>query len=188
MVVKITQSNTELELKDFVKTYSTAYFLGNDKIDGIRYQQTWKLVEDEVLKDRDICDYENFKKWEESLIKGNNIRDAIRSIISCSDGKSNIDPVYAITILFFISNGKYPIYDRFVLTSLNAIKENRCPKHGDSKTYLNMRAEEIIDTYINCYIPEIDCLLKQLQEKPNNHLNYRELDRALWVYGHGVSK
>ena len=62
MVVKITQSNTELELKDFVKTYSTAYFLGNDKIDGIRYQQTWKLVEDEVLKDRDICDYENFKK------------------------------------------------------------------------------------------------------------------------------
>lgn len=51
-----------------------------------------------------------------------------------------------------------------------------------------MRAEEIIDTYINCYIPEIDCLLKQLQEKPNNHLNYRELDRALWVYGHGVSK
>ena len=241
MAIKIiTPVGDMIDLNEFAKKYSAAYIYGNEKIENIRYLQTWEPIEQEILDNHDIFQYELFKRmmaWKfgriaykrsfrekrpcyykdwinegnknprmrgniielakfhrellnnkpkiDSCIENDDIESAINAILACWVPGSYIGAVYAITILFFMSEGKYPIYDRFVLTSLKAIEEKRYPKVGESKQYHNMNKEEIIKTYINYYIPKIDVLLEKMNIKPKNHLEYRDLDRALWVYGHG---
>lgn len=94
---------------------------------------------------------------------------------------SGIGIVYEIAILFFASRGLYPIYDRFVYTALECLftKKQRTPRRGDSKDYLNI---DVLGKYEE-YIERMECLAKIVN--CTNYIEYRELDRALWVYGHG---
>jgi len=39
----------------------------------------------------------------------------------------NIGPVYALTLLFFLSHGQWPIYDKYAATGLAAITQGRTP-------------------------------------------------------------
>ncbi|SCW62250.1 hypothetical protein SAMN02910456_02222 [Ruminococcaceae bacterium YRB3002] len=99
-----------------------------------------------------------------------------------------IGPVYAIAILYFYSKGKYPIYDRFARVAINAINADpqRFPVKGESRQMTDYEIE------YPKYIQEIEVLQREYQElfqlpSQINYLEYRNLDRALWIYGHGFN-
>lgn len=89
---------------------------------------------------------------------------------------------YLITLLYFISGGKVPIYDRFAAMALEAITHDRKPGEWihinklpdkDSKK----RSGKVIDNYIEPY-------KMQLIDIFEDKWQCRDIDRALWVYGH----
>ena len=107
--------------------------------------------------------------------------------ILCSLCKVNqIGIVYAITLLYFLTNGQYPIYDRFVHIALIAIKQFR--SYGSIITEQDIRGEinldkskagkKDIEGIFRCYQ---ECFVKPLTEL---FACNRRTDRALWVYGH----
>ena len=51
---------------------------------------------------------------------GEPVSDIIKKIMDC---EKYIGPVYAITLLYFLSQGKYPIYDRFAHIAVKVISE-----------------------------------------------------------------
>ena len=62
-------------------------------------------------------------------------------------------------------------------------EDERFPKTGDSARLLNIDVIKIYDEYVE----QIECLMKKLGKENSNYIEYRDLDRALWVYGHGFS-
>lgn len=96
-----------------------------------------------------------------------------------------IGPVYAITILYFLSGKMYPIYDQYAHFALKAIGDNI----GFSNkliTNANLNEEVVL-----CDDPEV--LFSTYQENyvkclksvfGADRYNDRNVDRALWVYGH----
>ncbi len=95
-----------------------------------------------------------------------------------------LGPVYIFTLLYFLSKGKYPIYDRFAHVALNVIVSKAAPgtkiyardltKEFDS----SKRIENVFDQYINHYV----CKLKKVFNCA--YKVDRNIDRALWSYGH----
>ncbi len=98
--------------------------------------------------------------------------------------------VYLITLLSFISKGEKPIFDRFAMASLTALKLKKYKKEvyrlsvirGCSlpkKTEIN-RVKRILgeETEYGKY-----CSLLE-EFFPNGEWKERRVDRALWVYGH----
>ena len=95
--------------------------------------------------------------------------------------------VYLINLLFFLSHGKCPIYDRFAMASLRAYEEGLSPVEYKGKPPVkvpnlpdkNSKGFETIcenGAYAE-YIEKLDALGVDYKED-------RRLDRALWVYGH----
>ncbi len=91
--------------------------------------------------------------------------------------------VYLITLLYFISKGRYPIYDRFAKMALYAIRAGLEP--GAEVPYADLpgkesrkRFERVFDDHM---VPYIEDLRGVFGEKA---LQGRDVDRALWVYGH----
>ena len=89
----------------------------------------------------------------------------------------NVGAVYLITILFFLSNKEYPIYDYFAHKAVKALYLDKKPNEifvggAPDKTEL----DKVIAMY-----GEYVYLLNQVF---GYHNIERELDRSLWVYGH----
>ena len=85
--------------------------------------------------------------------------------------------VYMITLIYFLSKGKYPIYDRFAHKAAEALCYGEIPSDvnvecAPDKTSVN----KVIDMY-----NEYCGLLKKLF---GTYSITREQDQALWVYGH----
>lgn len=99
----------------------------------------------------------------------------------------NMGPVNIINALFFITKGKAPIYDRFVHRAAKALFMEISP----SDVYLGSNPEKKeVDKVVKMY-KEYMILLKKLFPKEigkDNCFISRELDRALWVYGHANNK
>ena len=95
--------------------------------------------------------------------------------------------VYLINLLFFLSHGKCPIYDRFAMASLRAYEEGLSPVEYKGKPPVKVpnlpdknskRFETICENGAYAeYIEKLDALGVDYKED-------RRLDRALWVYGH----
>lgn len=107
-----------------------------------------------------------------------------------------IGTVYLITLLHFITDGEVPIYDRFVMASL-AIWKLKNDQKGlcitdksvicgcklpskDTKAAINILESGIYSDYIH--------LLKEFCKvnygNENEWKTNRDVDRALWVFGH----
>lgn len=91
--------------------------------------------------------------------------------------------VYLITLLYFISKGRYPIYDRFAKMALYAIRDGLEP--GAPVPYIDIpgkesrkRFERVMDDHMNPYIGDFRDIFDE------KALQSRDVDRALWVYGH----
>lgn len=99
---------------------------------------------------------------------------------------SGLGPVYLITLLYFISRGKYPIYDQFAVFALEAISGGKKP--GDKVEFhalpdkSSKRFGAIMQTEMKSYINSIMSIFGSA------YWENRDIDRALWVYGHMFSK
>lgn len=109
-----------------------------------------------------------------------------------------IGTVYMITLLYFISRGKYPIYDRFAMLALSAIDSEKSPKPGE-KVCVDVKFKElpskessrfatIMDNEISIYKEKFNEVFGVYKESITPNLTEIELkrkfDQALWVYGH----
>ncbi len=95
-----------------------------------------------------------------------------------------LGPVYIFTLLYFLSKGEYPIYDRFAHVSLNMITSKADPctkvyardliKEFDS----SKKIADVFEQYQNNYV----CKLRRVFK--DTYKTDRNIDRALWSYGH----
>ena len=95
---------------------------------------------------------------------------------------TGIGPVYLITLLYFISRGEYPIYDRFAMMSVQAILNNQKPgeivivKELPEKSSSKFNC--VFEERMNPYIENLKAIFGEAYKET------RDIDRALWVYGH----
>ena len=169
--IKLISSNSKITFNDFA-----------DNIISLRKKYYDELVKTD--KCNDICN----TVWEKIYEYGKNV--------------SGLGTVYLITMLFFITKGKCPIYDRFAMAALLAMllaKKYEESNNNESLTLLYM--EGIVKH--TTLPPKAELVsesgkLKKLSEitKYNDYIlllryffdedwkNNRDIDRALWVYGH----
>lgn len=101
-----------------------------------------------------------------------------------------IGTVYLITLLFFLSHGKQPIYDRFAMTALIAYEKNyKVPKDKkklscNEKIVVPMLPGKTEDSFSEIYLNEYGEYIKRLDSLGVDYKNKRKVDQALWVYGH----
>ncbi|MCF0129872.1 MAG: hypothetical protein HUJ70_14910 [Pseudobutyrivibrio sp.] len=156
------------------------------------YKEQWNESCLQVVLNKKTVNISEYAEWlrqkeKDILMKAEkDITKGLR-LIRNPNGKAlkGIGDVYAITLLYFISRGKYPIYDRFVFRALYAIENNLKP--GDIVTYEKW-IQAIVETgpskvgiYEKIYIERLSKLNSELG---NTDYKNRDLDRALWVYGH----
>lgn len=88
--------------------------------------------------------------------------------------------VYILTVLFFVSHGRYPIYDKYAHIAALAIDRGLPP--GSHVNYKEGQAWSDYEHYMNLISP----IGKACPQQAGNTsmLISRPVDRALWVYGH----
>lgn len=128
-------------------------------------------LQDELLE-KGCSDRERIKKvYKELLIL----------IIECE--AAEIGPVYIFTLIYYLSKGEYPIYDKFAYKAILALDGDKNPADIPDKK-LNLPDKTNINKVIDVYCD----YCKKLERLFGTHSISREQDRALWVYGHSVSK
>lgn len=160
-----------------------------------------------------ISDWQNAEKLEGVKIVGKYpIKKAVEYILENKEELSKKDPksflnelkdkdifkgigtVYMTTLLYFLSKGKYPIYDRFAHQAAKAIYYGVDP--GDVYVGLapdKSKTKEFLKMY-NEYCWLLKQIFSEYNKKnaeklnlPENFKDYsitRKQDQALWVYGH----
>jgi hypothetical protein len=88
--------------------------------------------------------------------------------------------VYILTVLFFATHGRYPIYDRYAHVAAQAIGQDLRP--GSHVRYKELQKWNDYESYMNLLRA-----VNKIDTKPfwnSSMLVSRPVDRALWVYGH----
>jgi len=88
--------------------------------------------------------------------------------------------VYILTVLFFVTHGRYPIYDRYAHIAAQAIDQDLPP--GSRVHYKELQKWDDYDRYMNL-LRAINKACPQQFGNPSMLIS-RPGDRALWVYGH----
>ena len=91
---------------------------------------------------------------------------------------------YAITLLFFLSRGKYPIFDRFAGRAIGELCGERILKEKSCYDNSDMFSTKFTEAY-QIFIIEMKKIM-DIVACGKNYMEYRELDQALWVYGHSI--
>ncbi len=99
-----------------------------------------------------------------------------------NNSPDGIGTVYLITLLYFISKGTYPIYDRFAMMAVNAIigdiKPGQTVKYEQLPGKNSKNFPNVIKKYEENYVVKLKNIFG------DEYKNTRDIDRALWVYGH----
>ena len=154
---------------------------------GFVYAKDWKNAErfeayryNRPLDIRTISEYiaNNITRLEETAMK-----DPQEVLCELRDMNiTGLGTVYLITLLYFISCGKYPIYDRFAWMAVQAICGDKKPGEAIAVTELpwkNSHAfERVFDTYMVPFMEQLESVFGTACQE------CRDVDRALWVYGH----
>lgn len=99
-----------------------------------------------------------------------------------AEGQYNgIGPVYAITLLFFLSKGRYPIYDKYAHIALKVILERMDYKEVVTDKALNREFHNGTKKYLDDYKTYIEKLESIFGKE---YATDRRIDQALWAYGH----
>lgn len=121
-----------------------------------------------------INDCVNKEKWKDAYS------------IAKENAPKHFGTVNIINALFFITGGKAPIYDKFAHKAVKALLLGISPK---DVYYRDIPSKDEVDSVIAMYI-EYMLLLKIVfkdffnNKKKGDAFIPRELDMALWVYGH----
>lgn len=98
-----------------------------------------------------------------------------------SDGKEkrlpNFGTVYLINLIYFRSEGKFPIYDQFAHKAVKALFANASP----ANIYIGPAPDKEEQTKVVALYREYLWLLDKVFGRIKIE---RKLDQALWVYGH----
>lgn len=98
--------------------------------------------------------------------------------------------VYLITLLYFMTQGEYPIYDRFAMMALEAISKGERPGAEIPYRDLPSKSESGFDLLLDAdaqkskYRAYIYLLESVFGTRYTKKKKDRDIDRALWVYGH----
>ena len=145
---------------------------------------------------KEIAEYvlANLNHWEKD-IEQNNWFGVLEDFNNTKREKGwhGLGTVYCITLLYFISKGKHPIFDQFADKALDVISQNKeAFPNADDKKYEPIPSDlptkdekkmgELKERYKR-YCKKIETLKSQLSDRYRDPQN-RDLDRALWVYGH----
>ena len=156
-IIKYLEKNDALSEKEISVILS--WKAGKD-LDEIDYTYLTGLVnqfKNEIRKSK--YDFETYKKWVVKLQKAHNC----------------IGKTYATTLMYFASNGTYPIYDQFAAKALDRLI-------GEEKY-----KDYILDSYskYNRYVGIITSEFKDIYDaRIENIEEWRAVDQALWAYGH----
>ncbi len=85
-----------------------------------------------------------------------------------------IGPIYILTLLFFLSHGQWPIYDKYAAIAVEAITLGQAPESNVRLTQLSSWRQYKVFVNKVCWL--FGC----------QNIS-REQDRALWAYGHFFS-
>jgi hypothetical protein len=88
--------------------------------------------------------------------------------------------VYMLTVIFFVSGARFPIYDRYAHIAVQAIQEELAPENKIRYKQLSKWSD--YERYMNI----LGCVRDVCPAENRNSSVFvsRSLDRALWVYGH----
>lgn len=195
--------------EEFIRLYSNIYYYTN-RLKGAEYEKSiYEILIDK--DDKNICkSKESLKKcleWktggkfngDELQVYSNNSKININEVIKAIKNSNISEPedfiknlltvngiahVYAITLLFFASNGEYPIFDRFAYAALKAIENKNKIRtlvpNDDTNILTNgsENAHNIYKAYKEYYIKRIEGLFGE------SYKTDRRIDQALWAYGH----
>ena len=93
--------------------------------------------------------------------------------------------VYILTLLYFLSGEKYPIYDKFAHKAAKAIVLDVNPR----EVYVGPAPDKAeVDSIITMYSEYCWLLTKIFGTRDDNCFITRKQDQALWVYGHSKEK
>ncbi len=93
-------------------------------------------------------------------------------------------PVYVLAILFFMTHGKYPIYDQFAHIAVEAIHRSLPP--GSYIPYRPLQEWSDYQHFMNLLRPIGGACPREVGD--SRMFISRPVDRALWVYGHFFTK
>jgi len=108
------------------------------------------------------------------------IESVLKDIVKEAEKVKGVGPVYILTILYFITRGQSPIFDRCAYKAVKAIYHEKMPKEI---WYENPSSKSVGD--ILKVIRDYEWYLEMVFGKRNID---RDTDRALWVYGHSNLK
>ena len=150
---------------------------------GRRYDKDKKTVSYQYGEIK-LEQFEDFEGEKEKQLKDGPIK-LLHKLTKCE----KIGFVYGITLMYFISNGDYPIYDRFAHYALLAIGNNFAPgKETIEESKLingQIDSENSAKKTFERYKKEFMSYLTGSGENRLFQQDYsRSLDRALWSYGH----
>lgn len=103
---------------------------------------------------------------------------------------NGIGSVYLITVLYFVSGGEYPIFDRFAMTALNAAQKGSKPGEKVAAKQLPDKVTGLLSegsaSVYQQFITKLEWLCETIYGDKNCYKGKqgRKIDRALWVYGH----
>lgn len=170
-----------------------------------------KLIIKNYLSEIDITDLANDINTNIDTLSQENPKEIIKELSNILNKASikGIGTVYLITLLYFITKGKYPIYDKYASIALDNIINNNKPHFNRLKckrtplpryTVPPSRNENIEDFLENnyfyteqykdnplspkSYMDKLHYLFSDDEDIDNFEVS-RKIDRALWVYGHG---
>lgn len=153
------------------------------------YYSNWLINEDKKDYEITIYDRIDVKTFAEYIVKNITVLES-ESIDNPpnvlnklkDESPQGIGTVYLITLLYFISKGKYPIYDRFATMAVDAILNNKKPNDYVSYSELPNKNDKKFDEVINIYNKNYVNKLNEIFG--DEYKSNRDIDRALWVYGH----
>ena len=168
---------------DLAKGKNIAYHSDWEKAeecDVKRYGKEWKEIKPfaKYIADN-ICHLEKLAANDRPI----EVLSELRQAQDCLKLKW-IGPVYLLTLLYFISKGNYPIYDQFAHYALKAIEEQKSFTEQQYTTDdINCEVDQTADLerFFSTYKEKY---LKRLQDIFQDEYKNRDVDRALWVYGH----
>lgn len=185
-----------------ILAWKMSKFVQSESKEKFVYAEDWKalqdLCEDDIAEELCVERYGNsfeIGKIAVSLMNAlpkldqaaqDSWRVLLKELNSTLGSFYGLGPVYLITLMYFISRGNYPIYDQFAMMALRAIEAGKMP--GSNVEYKGLQS--VVDLIDNDdpifgyqhYIDLLNLFFKD--ELLKNGKPCRDVDRALWVYGH----
>ncbi len=165
------------------------------KIDALDYDDTypketvrnqWRSIDVGRLLDRLKIERAQQRVNKRQLLRQQGGRTEMFRFLCGQDG---IGPVYAITLLYFLTKGYYPIYDKFAHIAVKVIcaceKDARFDYLFDEKDLnreIHLNSGQVLAEYKEHYVDRLRHIFHGRSETD------RDVDRALWAYGHLFNK